>query len=58
VIAGGAGGYFGPMGRFLSLPDTSFTTLPFSLVNAMGIDIPAFGIADNRVTAGLPALRA
>ena len=36
ILAGGAGGYFGPMGRFLRMPDTSFTSLPFTLVNAMG----------------------
>jgi Protein of unknown function (DUF1552) len=58
IIAGGAGGYFGPMGRFLRLPDTSFTSLPFTLVNSMGLSIPAFGMNENRVTTGLAALRA
>ena len=58
IIAGGAGGYFGPMGRFLRLPDTSFTSLPFSLVNSMGLDIPAFGMNENRTTSGIAALRA
>jgi hypothetical protein len=57
VLAGGAGGYFGPMGRFLSLPTTDFAQLPFSMVNAMGINIDAFGIADNRVTVPLAALQ-
>lgn len=58
IIAGGAGGYFGQMGRFLRLPDTSFTSLPFSLVNSMGLDIPAFGMNENRTTSGIAALRA
>jgi hypothetical protein len=46
------------MGRFLRLPDTSFTSLPFTLVNAMGLNIPSFGMNENRVTSGLAALRA
>ena len=58
VLAGGAGGYFGKMGRFLSLPATDFGTLPFSMVNAMGIEIDGFGLAENRVTQPLAALRA
>jgi hypothetical protein len=57
IVAGGAGGHFGPMGRYLSLPATDFATLPFSMVNAMGIDIKSFGIADNLVTTPLAALR-
>ena len=58
ILAGGAGGYFGPMGRFLSLPATDFGTLPFSMVNAMGMDLDGFGLAENRVTGPLAALRA
>jgi len=57
ILAGGAGGYFGPMGRYLSLPATNFTSLPFTMVNAMGISIDSFGLADNLVTAPLGALR-
>lgn len=57
VIAGGAGGYFGPMGRFLNLPPTDWGSLLFSMVNAMGIQIDAFGMDENRVTAPLAALR-
>jgi hypothetical protein len=57
ILAGGAGGYFGPMGRFLSLPTTDFAQLPFSMVNAMGIDIPSFGINENKVTVPLAALQ-
>jgi hypothetical protein len=58
IIAGGAGGHYGQMGRFLSLPGTELCSMLFSMVNAMGLDIPAFGIAENRVTAPLAALRA
>jgi hypothetical protein len=57
ILAGGAGGYFGTMGRYLSLPATSFTSLPFTMVNAMGISIDSFGVAENLVTAPLGALR-
>ena len=56
ILAGGAGGHFGPLPRYLNLPSTSYAHLPFSLVTAMGIPIDAFGIADNRVTAPLPGL--
>jgi hypothetical protein len=58
ILAGGAGGHFGQMGRFLSLPATDFGTLPFSMVNAMGIELDGFGVAENRVTQPLAALRA
>ena len=58
IIAGGAGGHFGKMGRFLSLPNTNYFSMLFSLVNAMGVDIPSFGLADNIATAPLPGLRA
>ena len=58
IIAGGAGGYFGQMGRFLNLPATDHASFLFSMVNAMGIEIDAFGIGENRVTAPLGALRA
>jgi hypothetical protein len=57
ILAGSAGGYFGPMGRYLSLPATDFATLPFTMVNAMGIPIKSFGVAENMVTAPLAALR-
>jgi hypothetical protein len=57
ILAGGAGRFFGPMGRFLSLPATDFAHLPFSMVNAMGIDLEGFGIAENRVTAPLAGLQ-
>ena len=57
ILAGGAGGYFGPMGRFLSLPATDFGRLPYSMVNAMGIDLEGFGIAENQVTGPLPGLQ-
>jgi hypothetical protein len=57
ILAGGAGGYFGPMGRYLNLPGTPWGSLHFSMVNAMGIQIDAFGIDENRVTAPLAALR-
>jgi hypothetical protein len=57
IIAGGAGGYFGPMGRYLNLPDTPHASLPFSMVNAMGLQIDGFGLDENRVTAPLAALR-
>jgi hypothetical protein len=57
ILAGGAGGHFGQMGRFLSLPSTPFGTLPFSMVNAMGIEIDGFGLAENRATGPLAALR-
>jgi len=57
ILAGGAGGYFGPMGRYLSLPATDHCTLPFTMVEAMGFPIKSFGIADNLVTAPLAALR-
>ena len=58
VLAGGAGGHFGQMGRFLSLPATDYHRLNYSMVNAMGINIDSFGVAENRVTAPLAALRA
>jgi hypothetical protein len=58
IIAGGAGGHFGKMGRFVSLPGTNYFSMLFSLVNAMGVDIPSFGLADNIATAPLPGLRA
>jgi Protein of unknown function (DUF1552) len=57
IIAGGAGGYYGKMGRFLSLPGSNYFGMLLSLVNAMGIDIPSFGLGDNQVTAALPGLR-
>jgi hypothetical protein len=57
IIAGGAGGWFGPMGRFLNLPATDWGSMLFSMVNAMGIQIDAFGLNENRVTAPLAALR-
>jgi hypothetical protein len=53
VLAGGAGGYFN-MGRFLSMPATDFTTLPFSMVSAMGLPLDGFGVAENRVTSAGP----
>jgi hypothetical protein len=58
ILAGSAGGHFGPMGRFLSLPATDFGLFPFSMVNAMGINIPSFGIAENQATGPLAVLRA
>jgi hypothetical protein len=57
ILAGAAGGYFGAMARYLSLPATEFATLPFTMVNAMGISIDSFGIAENQVRAPLVALR-
>jgi hypothetical protein len=58
IIAGGAGGHFGKMGRFLSLPATNYFEMSYALVNSMGIDIPSFGLADNIATGPLPGLRA
>jgi hypothetical protein len=57
ILAGGAGGHFGPMGRYLSLPATDFCTLPFSMVSAMGLPIKSFGLGENTVTGPLAALR-
>jgi hypothetical protein len=57
IIAGGAGGHFGPMGRYLNLPGTELGSFLFSLVNAMGVEIDAFGLNENRVTAPVAALR-
>jgi hypothetical protein len=56
VLAGGAGGAFGRMGRYLNLPGTDHARLPFSMVNAMGLDLDGFGVAENRVTAPLAGL--
>jgi hypothetical protein len=58
IIAGGAGGYYGKMGRFLSVPGSNYFGMLFSMVNAMGIDIPSFGLAEDQATAPLPQLRA
>jgi hypothetical protein len=58
IIAGGAGGHFGKMGRYLNLPATNYFSMLFSLVNAMGIDIPGFGLAENLASTPLPGLRA
>jgi hypothetical protein len=58
IIAGGAGGYFGQMGRFHSLPGTELDSFLFSMVNAMGVDIPSFGVGPNQVTGPLGVLRA
>jgi hypothetical protein len=57
ILAGGAGGYFGTMGRYLALPPTDHAMLPFTMVNAMGLSLPSFGVADNMVTAPVPGLR-
>jgi hypothetical protein len=58
IIAGGAGNYFGQMGRFLSLPGTDFGHLHYSMVNAMGLQLPSFGVGENQVTGPLPGLKA
>jgi len=57
ILAGGAGGYFGPMGRFLSVPGSNYFSMLFSMVNALGIQIDSFGLADNLVTEPLSVLR-
>jgi hypothetical protein len=57
IIAGGAGGHFGKMGRFLSLPGTNFFSLHYSLVSAMGLPLKSFGLTDNIATAPLAELR-
>jgi hypothetical protein len=56
VLAGGAGGAFGRMGRYLNLPATDHARLPFSMVNAMGLELEGFGLGENRVTAPLAGL--
>ena len=58
IIAGGAGGYYGQMGRFHSVPGSELSAFLLSMVNAMGVDVPSFGLAENRVTAPLSFLRA
>jgi hypothetical protein len=57
ILAGGAGGYFGAMGRYLALPPTEHPMLPFTMVNAMGLPLTSFGIAENMVTGPVPGLR-
>src|SRR5688500_8210636 len=39
MLLGGAGGYFGQMGRFLSMPGTNFCQLPYTMVSAMGLQV-------------------
>jgi hypothetical protein len=62
IIAGGAGNHFAKAGektgRFLSLPGTNFFSLHYSLANAMGIELPGFGLTDNLATTPVPGLRA
>jgi hypothetical protein len=58
ILAGGAGGHFGQMGRFLSVPGTSYFQMHVSMANAMGITIPSFALAENLATTPVPGLRA
>jgi hypothetical protein len=55
IIAGGAGGHY-RMGRYLSLPSTNYFSMVLSIVNAMGIDVPGFGLGENLATAPLSGL--
>jgi hypothetical protein len=59
ILAGGAGGALGgPGGRYLNLPATDHARLPFTMVNAMGIELDGFGLGENRATAPLPGVLA
>ena len=58
LIAGGAGGYFGTMGRFLNLPGTNYCSLLLSLAHAFGIQMDSFGVGSLRATAPIPQLLA
>jgi hypothetical protein len=56
VLAGGAGGYFGQMGRFLNLPKTNPSSLLITVAAAMGVKVDAFGVGPCRTMDPLPAV--
>jgi hypothetical protein len=58
ILAGGAGGFFGPMGRFLSLPRTNPMSLLLTVAAAFGVEVDGFGVGTSRATEPLSAVLA
>ena len=58
LIAGGAGGYFGTMGRFLNLPGTNYSSMLLTLARAFGVQMDGFGVGALRATAPIAELTA
>lgn len=56
LMAGGAGGAFGPTGRFLNLPGTNWCNLLLSMARGFGIDMPSFGLGPLKTTETIKEL--